>query len=117
MAVERFAEFIRRDDQPLLERLFTAAELEYALPRRRAAEHLAARFAAKEAFVKALGCGLRDGLSWTDIEVVNDELGAPRLRLGGCAAALLRQRNLAAPHLSCSHERECAVAVVILETL
>lgn len=113
--VDRFQRFLQREKQAVLERVFTRQELEYALPKKTAAQHLAARFASKEAFVKALGLGLRDGLSWHDIEVVRDSLGCPSLALTGRAAELFTQRQLVGLHLSYSHEREYAVATVVLE--
>ncbi|MCD6525836.1 MAG: holo-ACP synthase [Desulfuromonas sp.] len=113
--VERFERFLDRQDSALLGRLFTAQELAYALPKKGAAQHLAARFASKEAFLKALGLGLRDGLSWHDVEVVRDELGCPSLKLTGRADEIFTQRKLAGHHLSYSHEREYAVATVVLE--
>ncbi|MDD2558938.1 MAG: holo-ACP synthase [Desulfuromonadaceae bacterium] len=113
--VERFAEFIARNNRGVLERLFTPAELEYSLPRRQAPEHLAARFAAKEAFLKALGTGLRDGLSWLDMEVRRDHYGAPSLHLAGATAQAFSARGLQTIFLSYSHEREYAVATVVLE--
>lgn len=115
VGVERFSRFIAEENQALLQRLFTAGELEYALPRKSAAQHLAARFACKEAFVKALGLGLRDGLSWQDIEVVRDELGCPSLQLTGRAAEIFAERRLVAHHVSYSHETQWAVATVVLE--
>lgn len=113
--VTRFERFLSRDDRALLERLFTSQELAYALPKKGAAQHLAARFASKEAFLKALGLGLRDGLSWHDIEIIRDELGCPSLKLTGRADELYRQRKLVGHHLSYSHEQEYAVATVVLE--
>jgi len=113
--VERFSRFIAEDNQTLLQRLFTANELAYALPRKCAAQHLAARFACKEAFVKALGLGMRDGMTWHDIEVVRDDLGCPSLTLTGRAAEIFAQRQLQAHHVSYSHETRWAVATVIVE--
>ncbi|EAT15169.1 holo-ACP synthase [Desulfuromonas acetoxidans] len=113
--VERFDRFIDEDNQTLLQRLFTPGELDYALPRKCAAQHLAARFACKEAFVKALGLGMRDGMTWHDIEVVRDELGCPSLALSGRAAEIFEQRQLCAHHVSYSHETRWAVATVIVE--
>jgi holo-[acyl-carrier protein] synthase len=115
--VSRFRRFLERDDRSLLERLFTVDELDYALPKKGAAQHLAARFASKEAFVKALGLGLRDGLSWQDIEVVRDELGCPSLCLTGRAAEIMAERKLTSAFLSYSHEQEYAMATVVLERL
>ncbi|MDY0190115.1 MAG: holo-ACP synthase [Desulfuromonas sp.] len=115
--VARFARFIQRQDEALLKRMFTAAELAYALPRKCADQHLSARFAAKEAFVKALGLGLRDGITWHDMEVVRDELGCPSLLLTGRAAEIVAARKLGNVYLSYSHEEEYAVATVVLEQL
>jgi holo-[acyl-carrier protein] synthase len=111
----RFERFVREDNQPLLERLFTPVEFAYCAPKKQCATHYASRFAAKEAFLKALGTGLRDGLSWHDIEVVNDRLGKPSLRFTGKAAELYGAHNLKACHLSLSHDGSAAVAMVVLE--
>jgi holo-[acyl-carrier protein] synthase len=115
--IARFQGFLDKKNQPLLDRLFTHSEQQHCVARKQAASCLAARFAAKEALLKALGTGLRDGVSWLDIEVTNDELGKPSLMLFGKAEELLRNMRLAAPHLSLSHDGGNAVAVVVLETL
>ncbi len=100
----------------VIDRLFTAGEKEYALDKRDPAPHLAARFAAKEAFLKALGLGLREGITWQDMEVVRDPLGRPSLRLSGKAAEIGAARGLCAIHLSYSHDGDYATATVVLET-
>lgn len=76
---------------------------------------LAKRFAAKEAFLKALGTGLRCGMRWSEIEVINDPLGCPRLILSGVAARLAVERGVTRSHLSLSDESDMAVAFVVLE--
>ncbi len=111
----RFRRFLEEGRGGVIERVFTPGERAYCLARKDPAPHLAARFAAKEAFLKALGLGLRDGLSWQDLEVVRDALGRPSLVLGGRAAELVAARNIAAVHLSYSHDGDYAVATVILE--
>ncbi|MEM5775975.1 MAG: holo-ACP synthase [Anaerolineaceae bacterium] len=98
-----------------LEKIFTAAEISYCENHGRKAEHLAARFAAKEAFLKALGTGLRDGLSFTEIEVFNDELGKPYLRLHGKAKDRIQSLQISHISISLSHIKEIAMAVAILE--
>ena len=113
--VERFREFLAAGKTALLERLFTAGERAYALAKADPAPHLAARFAAKEAGMKAFGLGWRDGLAWHDFEVVRDPLGRPDLCLRGRAAELATQRGVSAVHLSYSHDGDYAVATVILE--
>lgn len=99
----------------VIDRVFTAGEKAYALTKREPAPHLAARFAAKEAFLKALGLGLRQGISWQDMEVERDDNGRPSLCLRGKAAAIGAERGLCAIHLSFSHDGDYAVATVILE--
>lgn len=113
--IERFRKFLRPDNK-LLERVFGDDERHYALQKKDPAPHLAARFAAKEAFLKALGTGLRDGLTWQQIVVVRDELGCPSLQLTGRAAEMLAERGAQATHLSYSHDGDYAVATVILES-
>ena len=85
------------------------------MPKRNSASHLAARFAAKEAFLKALGLGLREGISWHDMNVVRDALGKPSLELTGRAREIFEQRSMVALHLSYSHDGDYAMATVILE--
>ncbi len=113
--ISRFQKFLDDGNQPLLNRLFSAAEQEYCLPKKMAASCLAARFAAKEAFVKALGTGLRDGMCWTEIEVEHDQLGKPLLKISGRTNQLFSERGSAMAHLSISHDGGHAVALVVLE--
>lgn len=112
--IERFRKFLAPDNGVLL-RVFTESERAYCLTKRDPAPHLAARFAAKEAFLKALGTGLRDGLAWQQVEVERDELGCPYLRLTGRAAEYLLKRKAHTTHLNYSHDGDYAVATVILE--
>jgi holo-[acyl-carrier protein] synthase len=105
--IERIERALQRRP-PLARRLFTDAELAYAGRRRRPGRHLAARFAAKEAAIKALGAPLAP----REVEVVNAEDGAPSLRLHGDAAA--RAEHLGVDlGVSLTHSRENAAAVVI----
>lgn len=97
------------------ERLFSPDEIAYCEAKRYPAQHYAARFAAKEAFLKALSTGLRDGLSWTDMEVRNDPAGAPELVLSGEALKLARQHGIEKTFLSLSHTSSLAMASVVLE--
>lgn len=113
--ISRFERFVRDGNAPLFDRLFTANEREYCTARKRSAQHYALRFAAKEAFLKALGTGLRDGLSWKDMEVVNDPLGKPELRVSGRAAELAAENHVTGCFLSLSHDGNAAVAMVVLE--
>ncbi len=112
--VSRIEHLIETSGQHFIERIFTPTEIAYAETKARPALHFAARFAAKEAFVKALGSGFRDGINWQDIETVNDALGRPELILRGRALELCRQNQTQA-WLSLTHEREFALAFVVLE--
>ena len=111
---ERFRKFLEPGNK-VLERIFSTEERRYSLQKRDPVPHLSARFAAKEAFVKALGTGLRDGLTWQQVCVVLDDLGCPSLELSGRAVELMAARGAAKAHLSYSHDGEYAVATVILE--
>ncbi|MEQ5801877.1 holo-ACP synthase [Halomonas sp. H10-9-1] len=115
--VARFEAALSRRGERLSERLLGAVERErfQAQAQARPAAFLAKRFAAKEAFVKALGTGLRNGMRWTEIQVVNDTLGRPSLLLAGRAHELARAAGVRATHLSLSDEAEFAVAFVVLE--
>lgn len=115
--VERFRTFVADNKTALLGRLFTLGEREYAFAKKDPAPHLAARFAAKESCLKAFGLGLREGISWQDMEVVPDELGCPYLLLSGRAAEIAAAKQIEVVHLSYSHDGDYAVATVILERL
>jgi len=113
--VERFRKFLCDEKSGILARIFTAEERRYSLAKKDPSPHLAARFAAKEAFLKALGLGLREGIHWQDMSVVHDALGKPSLELSGRAAEIFRDRGLRTLHLSYSHDGDYAVATVIVE--
>lgn len=116
VSIERFQRFIDAENTAVMERLFTPAERSRCGKRKDAASCLAARFAAKEAFLKALGTGLRDGISWHDMEVSNDALGKPELLLSGKAEEQFQAKELAGLHISLSHDGGNAVAMVVLES-
>lgn len=97
-------------------RLFTTRERQKCESRQKRDQCYAARFAAKEAFVKALGCGLREGMSWTDIEVRTDGNGRPRIVLSGPAEEAFLSRGGSEIFLSFTHEGGQAVAFVVLES-
>ena len=113
--VDRIEKAVERWGYRFLKRIFTPAEIERCQKRARPAQCLALRFAAKEAFVKALGLGMRKGLRWRDIEVVHDHLGKPDLVLHNQAQRLLEAVEASRTWLSLSDERESAFAVVVLE--
>lgn len=90
-------------------RLFTPAELRYAQSRKTFVQHLAARFAAKEAVVKALGAPKGLGLEWHDVEIVHASSGQPKVLLRGSMRRWLRLEL----HVSLTHTRDYAVATVL----
>ena len=97
-------------------RVFTPAEQTYCDSRGAvAAQHYAARFAAKEATLKALQTGWRGGIAWQDVEVAAHESGAPYLILQGEAKRLFESSGATTAHLSISHTTEHAIAQVVLE--
>jgi holo-[acyl-carrier protein] synthase len=113
--VSRIQRSIDQFHDRFLKRVYTDAERAYSFSKANAAERLAARFAAKEAGMKAIGTGWRRGVTWKDFEVINEPSGRPSLRLSGVAneiALLLGVRRIS---LSLTHTREIAFAVVILE--
>jgi holo-[acyl-carrier protein] synthase len=96
--------------------VFTRAEREYCDSRGVvAAQHYAARFAAKEAALKALQTGWRGGISWQDVEVAARDSGAPYLIFTGEVLTIFNKFGATATHLSLSHTSEHAIAQVILE--
>ncbi|HLH04707.1 MAG TPA: holo-ACP synthase [Bryobacteraceae bacterium] len=113
--VPRVADSIARFGQRFLDRVYTPRERTYALSKANAAERFAARFAAKEAGMKAIGTGWRRGVRWQDFEVVNQASGRPILQLAGVARQIADDLGVRAVHLSLTHTKEMALAVVILE--
>jgi holo-[acyl-carrier protein] synthase len=113
--VARIREVLARTPR-FRERVFTEAERTYCDSRGAvAAQHYAARFAAKEAALKALQTGWRGGISWQDVEVSSHESGAPHLIFYGPVLELLNKSGATAAHLSMSHTSEHAIAQVVLE--
>ncbi len=113
--VQRIREVLGRTPR-FAERVFTAAECAYCDGRGAvAAQHYAARFAAKEAALKALQTGWRGGIGWQDEEIASREGGAPYLIFHGLVQELFARSGATAAHLSMSHTSEHAIAEVILE--
>ncbi len=97
-------------------RVFTDAERGYCDSRGAAsAQHYAARFAAKEAAMKALGTGWAGGVAWREVEITRGEAGAPSINFTGRALELFRASGATRAHLSLAHTSEHAVATVVLE--
>ncbi|MGE6607629.1 holo-ACP synthase [Halomonas sp. NPDC076908] len=113
--IERFARAMQRHGPRFALRILGPDEHAVWLQKAQPAAFLAKRFAAKEAFVKALGLGLRDGMQWCDIQVINDALGKPHFLLSGEADRLMKVAGVTASHITLSDEADYAVAFVVLE--
>lgn len=100
-------------DRERQEALFTAGELAYCEGKRRRYEHLAARFAAKEAVLKAFGTGISQRMRWTEVEVVNERSGRPSIRLAGAVASYAERRGLEQLDVSLSHAENLAFAQAV----
>ncbi|MEM9082379.1 MAG: holo-ACP synthase [Planctomycetota bacterium] len=111
--VARIEALVQSHGQRFLERIFTAEERARGEGRKREAEHLAARFAAKEAVLKAIGTGWRYGIAWTDISVTNDNEGCPLVEVTGLAREYAEQRGIKSWLISLSHTETHAIASVI----
>ncbi|HBL15831.1 MAG: holo-[acyl-carrier-protein] synthase [Elusimicrobia bacterium GWA2_69_24] len=94
---------------------FSPAEIAYCEGKRGKAQNYAARFAAKEAFFKAIGTGWRGEFSWNEVEVVNDRLGKPGIVLRGRARDFCRKYRIRAIHVSLTHIKDYSSAVVVME--
>jgi len=103
-------------DPLFIESVFTESEIKYCNPRRRKEQNFAARYAAKEALLKALGTGWRDGIKFTDINIVNNQLGKPEIFLSGKTKEIAENLGVKTIHLSMSHLRDIANAFVIIHT-
>jgi len=97
------------------EKIFTSVEIEYCETKKNKYQNYAARFSAKEAFLKAIGTGWRFGIRFGDIEVYHDELGQPHIHVFGKAEELVTREGISGIHVSLTHLKELANAIVILE--
>lgn len=109
----RLEDTIGRHGEHFLRRVFTVGELAYCRGRKREIEHLAGRFAAKEAVFKVLGTGWVSGISWQDVEVCNDEAGRPHVNLSGRCKELAGTLGLTGILISISHSGSIAIASAI----
>ncbi len=113
VAVPRIADLLGRHGGRFLARVFTPDEAAYALRQAARNDHLAARFAAKEAVLKALGTGWSGGIAWTDVEVVRGPSGVPAVRLTGQAAAVASRHGITEWRLSLTHTGGFAAAIAL----
>ncbi len=113
--VDRIGQSIARYGSRFLNRIFTERERAYAGGRANSTERFAARFAAKEAGMKAIGTGWNRGVTWKDFEVVNERSGRPTLHLSGAAEKIASQLGVRRSSISLTHTAQMAFAVVVLE--
>ena len=97
------------------ERIFTRGEIEYCEQKKNNVQNYAARFAVKEALLKAIGTGWREGVAFKEIEVKNNEKGKPELVLSGTAKTITEEMGVTNIQVSISHLKDLAIGVVILE--
>jgi holo-[acyl-carrier protein] synthase len=113
--IQRIERMMARWGDLFLSRVFTEREIVWCQQRTRPPECFAIRFAAKEAFLKAIGWGLRDGIQWTDVEVETDPMGKPLLSFHRKAKEVTETLRIHKALLTLSHDRPYAVAHVLLE--
>jgi holo-[acyl-carrier protein] synthase len=109
LRVDRMARLVA-ENPDVVGTLFTEREIAYCRGKRRCCEHMAARFAAKEAVLKAIGTGLGQRMRWTDVEILRELSGRPRVRLHGEVAEWARRNRLSDLDVSLSHTSEIAAA-------
>jgi holo-[acyl-carrier protein] synthase len=113
--IDRIEAAITRHGAPILERLYTPAEVAYCESHRNKFERYAGRFAAKEAVMKALGTGWRRGVRWRDIEIIRKPSGKPSLALKGAAKRIADGLGVKNISLTITHSGNLALAEVIFE--
>ena len=114
--IKRMEKVIHRWGDRFTHRIFTEDEREMCFKRPFPPSAFALRFAAKEAFSKALGLGMRNGLQWREIEVFHFHSGKPGLKLHGKSSDICRENKITGFHLSLSDDGEYGIAIVVLET-
>ena len=113
--ISRIDSLLNRWGDRFLHRVFTKNEIQYCLLRKNPSPHLAVRFAAKEAFLKALGVGYTKGVRWKDIEVILNSSGRPGIQLHNYTSTLSQHHGVNRIHLSMSHNGAYGLVQVILE--
>ena len=113
--IKRMERLVERWGDRFIGRVFTPDEIAFCYKRAFPIPAFALRFAAKEAFSKALGLGMRRGIRWRDIEIFHFVGGQPYLKLHGRSFDICREKRITSHHLSLSDEGEYGIAVVVLE--
>lgn len=111
----RIAQMIERHGELFISRVYTEHEIAYCSTKKAATQHYSGRWAAKEAVLKALGTGWRQGISWRDVEIRNNSSGGPIADLHGGAREVFERRGMHQMHVSISHCRNYATACAIAE--
>ena len=112
--ISRVETMTRRWERRFLDRVFTPAEQAYSLRHKFPHIRLSARFAVKEAVLKALGIGLRMGIRWTEIETINDPAGKPEVRLSGQTRRIADRQNISYIFATITHDHDYSIAQVIV---
>lgn len=112
---DRIEKIIQKWGDKFLSRVFSAREIDYCGRHTQASLHYGARFAVKESFLKAIGTGLGRGVKLLEIEVVNEENGKPEIELSGGAREYIVKAGIDKIHLSITHTKNYASAMVLLE--
>ena len=113
--VNRMKKSVKRWNEAFLKKLFTPAEIKYCRRKSDPYPHFAARFAAKEALLKAFSNGWQGRMKWTDMEIINDEWGKPEAVFTGFAKTLLKKNKITNVQISLSHDRLNVVACALME--
>jgi holo-[acyl-carrier protein] synthase len=111
--VKRMKERLQKQPS-FIDGIYTEQEINYCNQHKYKEQHYAARYAAKEAFFKAIGTGWRNGIKFQEIEIINDDLGKPEILLHGKAKEAMKNIKAGSIHVSLSHTQEYAVAFVII---
>ncbi len=113
--IPRMERVINKWGERFTKRIFTGNEMEFCLKSTKTISAFSMRFAAKEAFSKAIGFGMRQGIIWRDIEVVHNAYGRPGLNLAGRALDHCRTQGITGFYVTLSDEGDYSIAVVVLE--
>lgn len=113
--VSRIERMMENHSAKFIERIFTASEIGHAPVSGLSAGYYAGRWASKEAFAKALGCGIGENCGWLDINVSNGNDGRPHMEISGKALETAKKKGMRSVFISISHEKEYAIAFVVIE--
>jgi len=115
--VDRLQRSVQKFGESFLNRIFTERELKYCNKKSNKYQFFAVGFAAKEALLKAIGTGLRDGISWQEMEIIDDKFGKPAIYSRGKCGLVIRKLNVSRILVSLSYTDRHGVALVVLEQI